>query len=73
MPGQEPTWRIYFVFGTLPYAIAGNDALELKAACVLEGADDARAATPRLISFLAAGLHAPVTALQAKRAQAGRG
>jgi hypothetical protein len=73
MADQELTWRIHFMFGALSCDVAGNDPLEMIATCVLDGVDDARAAKPRLIPFLAARLRAPLTTLQAKRAQVGRG
>ncbi len=72
MPDQELTWRMHFMFGTLSYALAGNDALKLIATCNLEDADDASAIMQRLIPFLAAGLRAPLPALQTKRASPGR-
>ncbi len=43
MPDQELTWRMHFMFGTLSYTMAGNDALRLIATCNLEGGDDAEA------------------------------
>ncbi len=67
IPDQELTWRMHFMFGTLSYAMAGNDALQLIATCNLEGADDAEAIMRRLVPFLAAGLQAPLPASQAKR------
>ena len=72
MPDQELTWRMHFMFGTLSYAMAGNDALKLIATRNLEGADDEQAIMRRLIPFLAAGLQAPLPALQTKRGQPGR-
>lgn len=60
MPDQELTWRMHFMFGTLSYIMAGNDALKLIATCNLEDADDAEAIMRRLIPFLAAGLQAPL-------------
>lgn len=72
MPDQELTWRMHFMFGTLSYTMAGNDALKLIATCNLDGADDAQAIMRRLIPFLAAGLQAPLPALQTKRGLPGR-
>ena len=72
MPDQELTWRMHFMFGTLSYTMAGNDALRLIATCNLEGGDDAEAIMRRLIPFLAAGLRAPLPALQTKRGLPGR-
>jgi hypothetical protein len=43
MPVQELTWRMHFMFGTLSYTMAGNDALQLVASCNLDGAGDANA------------------------------
>jgi hypothetical protein len=67
MPGQELTWRMHVMSGTLSYSMAGNDAPKLIATCYPEGADDAQAIVPRLISFLAAGLQAPMAATRAGR------
>lgn len=72
MPDQELTWRMHFMFGTLSYAMAGNDALQLIATCNLEGADDAEAIMRRLVPFLSAGLRAPLPVLRGKRAESGR-
>ena len=72
LPDQELTWRMHFMFGTLSYIMAGNDALKLIATCNLEGGDDAEAIMRRLIPFLAAGLQAPLPALQTKRGVPGR-
>lgn len=72
MPDQELTWRMHFMFGTLSYAMAGNDALKLIATCNLEGAEDAGAIMHRLIPFLAAGLQAPLPAARGARAASGR-
>jgi Tetracyclin repressor-like, C-terminal domain len=72
MPDQELTWRMHFMFGTLSYTMAGNDALKLIATCNLEGADDEQAIVRRLIPFLAAGLQAPLPALQSKRSLSAR-
>lgn len=69
---QELTWRMHFMFGTLSYAMTGNDALKLIATCDLEGADDADAIMRRLIPFLSAGLQAPLPASQSKRDLPGR-
>jgi len=72
MPDQELTWRMHFMFGTLSYTMAGNDALRLIATCNLEDGDDAEAIMRRLIPFLTAGLQAPLPALQTKRGVPGR-
>ena len=72
MPDQQLTWRMHFMFGTLSYAMAGNDALKLIATGNLEDADDAQAVMRRLIPFLAAGMQAPLPAVQSKRGQPGR-
>jgi len=72
LPDQELTWRMHFMFGTLSYTMAGNDALKLIATCNLEGADNAEAIMRRLIPFLAAGLQAPLPASQTKRSVPGR-
>lgn len=72
LPDQELTWRMHFMFGTLSYTMAGNDALKLIATCNLEGGNDAQAIMRRLIPFLAAGLQAPLPALQTKRGVPGR-
>ena len=72
IPDQELNWRMHFMFGTLSYAMAGNDALTLIATCNLEGADDAETIMRRLIPFLAAGLQAPLPASQTKRSLPGR-
>jgi AcrR family transcriptional regulator len=72
LPDQELTWRMHFMFGTLSYTMAGNDALKLIATCNLEGGDDAQAVMRRLIPFLAAGLQAPLPALPTERDVPGR-
>ena len=72
VPDQELTWRMHFMFGTLSYIMAGNDALKLIASCNLEDMDDAQAIMRRLIPFLAAGLQAPLPALHTKRGLPGR-
>ncbi len=72
MPDQELTWRMHFMFGTLSYIMAGNDALKLIATCNVEDADDAEAIMRRLIPFLAAGLRAPLPLLQTRHGQPGQ-
>lgn len=72
MPDQELTWRMHFMFGTLSYSLAGNDALKLIATCNLEDADDAEAIVRRLVPFLAAGFRAPLPGVQPRRALPGR-
>jgi len=72
MPDQELTWRMHFMFGTLSYAMAGNDALQLLASCNLEGAGDANAIMRRLVPFLAAGLQTPLPASQTRSDAPGR-
>ncbi|HVY04794.1 MAG TPA: TetR/AcrR family transcriptional regulator [Burkholderiales bacterium] len=72
MPDQELTWRMHFMFGTLSYSLAGNDALKLIATCNLEDADDADAVIRRLIPFLAAGFRAPLPDMQPARVVSGR-
>jgi AcrR family transcriptional regulator len=72
IPDQELNWRMHFMFGTLSYAMAGNDVLNLIAPCNLEGADDAETIMRRLIPFLAAGLQAPLPVSQTKRSLPGR-
>ena len=69
---SELTWRMHFMFGTLSYAMGGNDALKLIATCNLEDADDAQAIMRRLIPFLAAGLQAPLPASQIESGLPGR-
>ncbi|HEX4986042.1 MAG TPA: TetR/AcrR family transcriptional regulator [Burkholderiales bacterium] len=71
VPDRELTWRMHFMFGTLSYAMAGNDALHLIATCNLDGGDDAAAIVRRLIPFLAAGLRAPLPAVRTSGAQPG--
>ena len=74
MQAQWPKtdWRIQFMFGTSSSTMAGNDALELIATCNLKDGDDADAIMRRLIPFLAAGLRAPLPALQIERSLPGR-
>lgn len=59
LPEAELIWRMHFMFGTMAYAMAGNDALQLISTCEAEGADDPRAIVRRIVPFLAAGLRAP--------------
>jgi AcrR family transcriptional regulator len=72
MPDQELTWRMHFMFGALSYTLAGNDALNLDSTCSLADGEDAEAIMGRLIPFLAAGLQAPLPAVQTKRDLPGR-
>ena len=73
MKAQWPQtdWRPHFMFGTLSSTMAGNDALELLPPATWNG-DDADAIMRRLIPCLAAGLRAPLPALQIKRRLPGR-
>ncbi len=67
IPDQDLTWRMHFMFGALSYTMAGNDALKLIASCNLEGAQNPEAIIRRLVTFLAAGLRAPLPQVEHKR------
>ena len=71
MADQNLTWRMHFTFGTLSYTTAGNAALSLTVSCNLKGVEDEQAIMRRRVPFLAAGLQAPLPALQAKRSLSG--
>ena len=72
MPEPELMWRMHFMFGTMSYAMAGNDALQLLASRNLEGADDANAIMRRVVSFPAAELQAPLPTSQTRLDAPGR-
>lgn len=66
MPKAELTWRFHLMLGATAYAIGGTDSLRLISASAYD--DDAQYESPydmerlrsRLISFLTAGLNAPL-------------
>lgn len=60
LPDEVLLWRLHFTFGTIFYALAGNDALHLVAPCTMVDADDAERVAAQLLPFLEAGLTAPV-------------
>ncbi|ROR29840.1 TetR/AcrR family transcriptional regulator [Inmirania thermothiophila] len=60
LPREELAWRLHFVLGTIAYAMAGSDALELVTTCDWVDPDDVEALGARLIPFLEAGLRAPL-------------
>lgn len=64
VPRAEIIWRLHFMFGSVSYALAGTDALQLIAG--LEPEDNhAAALAPRLMSFLLGGLRAPLPEIDA--------
>lgn len=71
MPDQELTWRMHFMFGTLSYTMAGNDALKLVATCNLEDADDAHAIMGRLIPSPCGGIAGAVACIANQTRPAG--
>lgn len=60
LPTDELYWRMHFMIGVLAYCMAGTDMMRLIASCRLSDASDTGALTQRLITFLEAGLNAPV-------------
>lgn len=60
LPTDELYWRMHFMVGVLAYCMAGTDMMRLIASCRLNDALDNAALTQRLVTFLEAGLNAPV-------------
>lgn len=60
LPTDELYWRMHFMVGVLAYCMAGTDMMRLIASCRLNDALDSAALTQRLVTFLEAGLNAPV-------------
>ena len=58
IPREEMLWRFYFMMGSTAYAIAGTDNLQVFGGCFEE--QDPADLSPRLMSFLLAGLRAPL-------------
>jgi len=60
LPNNELRWRLQFLLGAASYSMGGIDLMRLVASCELSDRDDRNALLQRLITFLAAGLRAPV-------------
>lgn len=60
LPRTELAWRIHFLMGATSYAMAGSAALKLLSDRALPEADDPTVLRQRLVTFLAAGLRAPL-------------
>lgn len=60
LPRPELAWRIHFLMGATSYAMAGSAALKLLSDRTPPDSDDPDALRRRLITFLAAGLRAPL-------------
>jgi hypothetical protein len=61
LPNNELRWRLQFLLGAASYSMGGIDLMRLVASCELSDRDDRNALLQRLLTFLAAGLRAPVT------------
>jgi AcrR family transcriptional regulator len=61
LPEEELAWRMQFTFGAISYVMAGTDVLQLFATCRLSDMENYDAVMDRLVTFLAAGLKAPMT------------
>lgn len=64
VPREEIVWRFHFMLGSMSYAIAGTDALQIVTGCELdlegEGRYAARRLAARVMPFLLGGLRAPL-------------
>jgi len=56
--GEELSWRVHFVIGTIAFTLAGTDALHLIESCHYCDPADIEGVTQRLIPFLVGGLNA---------------
>jgi len=59
LPEDELVWRMHFMFGTMAYANAGMDAIQLIASCDTANTQDQLLILKRVSKFLVAGLKAP--------------
>lgn len=68
VPREEIIWRFHFMLGSMSYAIAGTDALQVVTGCELDlnndGPDAAAQLSARVIPFLLGGLRAPLPQLE---------
>jgi len=60
LPSDELYWRLHFMVGLLAYCMAGTDMMRLIASCRLADSLDADVLKERLVSFLVAGMCAPL-------------
>ena len=68
VPRAEIVWRLHFMLGSMSYAIAGTDVLQVVTGCELgdisgganNDAEAARLLSERLMPFLLGGLRAPL-------------
>ena len=60
LPNNELRWRLQFLLGAASYAMGGIDLMRLVASCELSDSTNRNALLQRLVTFLAAGLRAPV-------------
>ena len=60
LPDAELRWRLQFLLGAVSYSLGGIDLMRLVASCELCDRGDRNALLHRLVSFLAAGLRAPL-------------
>lgn len=67
LPEKELVWRMHFMFGVIAYTMAGNDALQLINQYSLEDSKSAEAVIRHLMTFLVAGLKAPLPQLRVVR------
>jgi len=62
LPAAELYWRMHFMVGLLAYLMAGADIMRLLASSRLSAQGSNDEVLPRLVSFIEAGMHAPVYA-----------
>ncbi|MDH3715417.1 MAG: TetR family transcriptional regulator [Gammaproteobacteria bacterium] len=62
LPAVELYWRMHFMVGLLAYLMAGVDIMRLIASSRMSAHSEYDAVLPRLVSFIEAGMRAPVNA-----------
>lgn len=62
LPPEELYWRMHFMVGLLAYLMAGADVMRLIASSRLSAQGGSDAVLPRLVTFIEAGMRAPVDA-----------
>jgi hypothetical protein len=65
LPAEELFWRVQFMFGAMAQVLRGPHLIPMPEGFVESG--DAEEMAERLVGFVAAGFHAPVTAAVQER------
>ena len=68
VPQEEIIWRLHLMLGSVSYAIAGTDVLQVVTGCEIDlnndGPDAAKRLAARVMPFLLGGLRAPLPQFQ---------